>query len=187
MSKAALIVMTHGVEDMEAVAPIDVLTRCGVEVIIAALEDGPVKAANGNTLIPHTTVGSVADNLYDAIIIPGGAKNAHDLAASEQVVALVRKHHEQGKIVASICASPGTVLAEAAGIMDGRRATGDPGFANKLAMMGAVVSDADVVVDGKIITGRGPGAALAFGLAVAETLVGAKAPNELAERWRIDR
>ena len=183
----ALIVMTHGVEDVEAVAPIDVLTRCGVEVTIAALEDGPVKAANGTTLVPHTSVSKVTDNIYDAIIIPGGAKNAHDLAAHEQVVALVREHHEQGKIVASICASPGTVLAEAAGIMDGRRATGDPGFANKLAMVGAIVTDADVTVDGKIITGRGPGAAMAFALTVAEALVGGKVPGELAERWRIDR
>ena len=185
MAKRALVVLTHGVEDIEAVAPIDVLTRAGVEVTVASTDDGLVKAAYGTTIVPTTTLAKVADELFDAIVVPGGVKNAQGLAADERVVQMVRRHAETEKIVASICASPGTVLAEAAGILSGCRATGDPGFNNKLAATGAIVTDEDVTISGNIITARGPGAALQFALAIARRLTGDRVPDELAERWRL--
>lgn len=185
MNKRALVVFTHGVEDVEVVAPIDVLTRCGVEVVRASLEGGLVDGAYGNTIASDTTVVSIAEELFDAVIVPGGAKSAEGLAADSSVVKLIRRHHEAGKLIASLCASPGAVLAEAAGLLAGRRATGDPGFNHKLAACGAIVTDEDLTIDGEFITARGPGAALAFGLAVATALVGPEVPGKLAERWRL--
>ncbi|MBD3258828.1 DJ-1 family protein [candidate division GN15 bacterium] len=185
MTKRALILFADGVEEVEAVAPADVLNRCGVEVIIASLHPGPVKAAYGNEIGTHTTLRQVGEELYDALVIPGGAKNAESLAADELVVKVVRRHVHEGRLVASLCASPGTVLAEAAQVLAGVRATGDPGFNNKLAAGGAVVSDEDVVVGDQFVTARGPGAALRFGLAVAEKLVGSEMPNELRAKWRL--
>ncbi|HUV30286.1 MAG TPA: DJ-1 family glyoxalase III [Acidobacteriota bacterium] len=184
MAKRVLVIVANGYEDMETVVPVDVLTRADVEVTIAGLEKGPVKGAYGSTIVPDTTLDRI-DGLYDALVLPGGVDNAERLAAHPGVVKQVHAHNDAGKLVCAICASPALVLAEAAGILDGRKATGYPDFSNKLAAYGAVVTDQVVTVDGNIITGMGPGAALPFALAVAGYLVGAEIPDGMAQRWRI--
>ena len=107
------------------------------------------------------------------------------MAGSLEVLALVRRHYEEKKLVAAICASPGTVLAEAAGILKGHRSTSAPGFEDKVKAAGAEFTDEEVTVDDNVITGRGPGAALLFGLRLAEYLVGPAEPEKLARLWRI--
>lgn len=184
MAKTALIIIADGVEDMEAVAAIDVLTRAGVEVAVAGLKPGPVKAAYGTTVVPETSIDQI-ESLYDAIVLPGGWDNAESLAADPKVIALIHRHYDEGKLVAAICASPAMVLAEAAGILKGKRATGFPGLTDRLTAGGANFTDQAVTEDGNIITGLGPGAALPFALRVAKYLVGDKIPSELADRWRI--
>lgn len=186
MSKKAVVILTEGFEDMEAVVPIDIMTRAAIVVTIASLREGPVRAAYGTTILPTTTIDRVTD-LYDAIVLPGGGKNAQGLAADQRVIDLVKRHYEAGKLVAAICASPGHVLAEAAGLLKGKRATGDPAFNDKLAAGGAIITDELVAVDGNIITGMGPGAAMLFGLRIAEYLCGKESANVLARRWRVER
>lgn len=187
MTARALMVLTEGFEEIEAIAPADILNRAGVNVTVASLTEGPVAAAYGATIIPDTTVDRLPDELYDAIILPGGKKNAQGLAANDKVIELVKKHLEAGKIVAAICASPSHVLAEAAGILKDRRATGDPGFNDKLAAGGAALTHEHVTIDGKIITAMGPGAAMAFGLMLVEQLVDKPTADQWAARWQIDR
>lgn len=186
MSKKALIVMADGFEDIEAVAPIDVLNRAGVEVVLAGLQNRPIEAAYGITLVPHTSIDEI-DGLYDCVIFPGGRKNAESLAASDRVIEIARKHFDSGKLVAAICAAPSHVLAEAAGILKGRRATGDPGFNDRLAAAGAIVTNEQVTVDGDIITGRGPGAAMLFALMLTEKLAGKEIADQFAGKWSISR
>lgn len=186
MPRNALIVMADGFEDIEAVAPIDVLTRSGVNVTIAGLANAPIKAAYGITLIPHMSVDTIAE-LFDCIIFPGGRKNAEALAASHKVVALAKAHLEAGKFVAAICAAPSHVLGEAAGILKGKRATGDPGFNDRLAASGAIVTNEQVTVDGNIITSMGPGAAMLFALMLAERLAGKSIADQFASKWSISR
>lgn len=186
MQKTALVILSKGFEDVEAVAPIDVLTRAGVAVTIASTAPGPAAAAYGLTLVPHTTVDQITD-LFDAIVIPGGMVNAETLAANRTVIDLIKKHHAAGKIVAAICASSALVLGEAAGLLKGKKATGSPGSENRLTASGATVTGVHVTVDGNIITGMGPGAALPFGLQIAEYLIGRELPDDLAARWRITR
>lgn len=181
-----MVMLAEGFEDVEAVAPIDVLNRVGVEVTIASLVSGPVNAAYGNTIVPDTTVSEVGSTLYNGIVLPGGVYNANSLAASPEVLDIVRRHYESKKLVAAICASPGTVLAEAAGVLEGHRSTSAPGFEDKVTAGGAQFTDDEVTVDGHVITGRGPGAALLFGLRLAEYLVGREEPEKLARLWRID-
>jgi 4-methyl-5(b-hydroxyethyl)-thiazole monophosphate biosynthesis len=107
---------------------------------------------------------------------------AEHLRKDPRIAALVRRLHEAGKPVAAICAAP-MVLA-AAGVLDGRRATSFPGF---LADAGrtTVVGDA-VVVDGGVITSRGPGTALDFALALVEALAGPAARRETESRLQRD-
>jgi 4-methyl-5(b-hydroxyethyl)-thiazole monophosphate biosynthesis len=186
MAKRALIIISEGFEDIEGIAPVDILYRAGVEVTVAGLRDGPVKAAYGNTVFTHTTVDNI-EGLYDAIILPGGAKNADNLASNARVIELIKQHHESGKLVAAICASSGRVLAEEARILDGKKATGFPGYKDKIADGGATYTDEPVTVDGNLITGMGPGAAMLFGLQICEYLVSKEIADELAEKWRIKR
>jgi len=178
--------LAEGFEDVEAIAPIDVLNRVGVEVTVAGLMPGPVNAAYGNTIVPDKTVQELENDLYDGVVLPGGVYNANSLAGSPEVLAIIRRHYEAGRLVAALCASPGTVLAEAAGILKGHRSASAPGFEDKVRAGGAEFTDEEVTVDGHVITGRGPGAALLFGLKVAEYLVGREAPKELARLWRIE-
>jgi 4-methyl-5(b-hydroxyethyl)-thiazole monophosphate biosynthesis len=186
MKKKVLIVLSDGFEDIEAVTVIDVLTRAGIEVAVAGLHDGPIKAAYGTTILPHTTIDKIDDN-FDGVILPGGRRNAESLAANPQVVELIRKYNSEQKMVAAICAAPSHVLAQAAEILKGKHATGDPIFNEKLAGGGAIITDQPVTVDGNIITGMGPGAAMPFALMLAEYLTDKSIPDSLAQKWRIKR
>jgi 4-methyl-5(b-hydroxyethyl)-thiazole monophosphate biosynthesis len=187
MDKHVLVVLSDGFEDIEAVAPIDILNRAGVKVTVASLNPGPVQAAYGTTIIPHTTVDEVTERVFDGIVLPGGARNAESLAANRQVIDLIHRHCESGKLVAAICASPGLVLAEAAGVLGGRRASSAKGFESKLTAHGATCTGLPVTCDGNFVTASGPGAALLFGLQLVEYLIGKHAADELAVRWQIVR
>lgn len=184
MIKRVLVLLAEGFEDIEAIAPVDILTRVGVEVTIAALKDGPVKAAYGTTIVPHTVVNKI-DDLYDGLVLPGGMENAKSLAEHPKVVELVKEHNHAGKMIAAICASPACVLADKTKILNGKKATGHPDFSERLVSAGAEVTDRLVTVDGNIITGMGPGAAMLFALKLAEYLTGKETVDELVERWRI--
>lgn len=186
MPKRALMILADGFEDIEAVAPIDVLNRAGIEVVIAGLQNRPIIAAYGVTIVPHTSIDKV-DGLFDCVIFPGGRKNAESLAASERAVEMARDHFEAGRLVAAICAAPSHVLAEAAGLLRGKYATGDPGFNDRLAAAGAIVTNEQVTDDGNIVTGRGPGAAMLFALMLAEKLAGKGTADQFAAKWSITR
>lgn len=179
-------ILDDGFEDIEAITVLDVLTRAGVEVTVAGLHDGPIKAAYGTTILPDTTIDKVT-NIFDGIMLPGGRKNAESLAANLNVLELVRKYNAEHKMIAAICAAPSHVLSETAGILKGRPSSGDPIFNDKLAAGGAIITDQPVTVDDNIITGMGPGAAMPFALKLAEYLTDKETADNLARKWRIPR
>ncbi len=185
MEKSALVVIAPGYEDIETVCAIDVLTRVGAEITLSSAHKGPVAGAWGTTLLVEHGWGE-SNQLHDAIVVPGGMKNAVSLAAQNEVIDLLLAHHKAGRIVASICASPSHVLAEAADMLGGRLAAGDPLFDERLAACGAVLSGSPVAIDGNIITATGPGSALLFSLAVARELGYAEKAGELACKWGVD-
>ena len=184
MAKSVLILMSNGFEDIEAVAPIDILTRCGVDVIISSIRSGPVKGAYGCTLVPHAELAEIQGS-YDALIIPGGKANAISLAGDPRVSELIRNQSQSGRIVASICASPSHVLGEAANIVKGKRVTGDPAFNERLEKCGGIVTNEPVSRDGQLITAQGPGTALAFGFIIAMQLAEASHVRALAAKWNV--
>lgn len=186
MTPNALLVMSDGVEEIEAVAPADILTRAGVNISLAGLTGTRVAAAYGTTLIADETFDQV-NGTFDALILPGGVRNAEALAAHTGLVKMVREQFQAGRLVAALCASSGFVLAEAAGILRGKRATGFPEFNEKLLAGGATVTNELVTVDGNVITGQGPGAALLFGLALVEYLVSEEMADRLARTWWLSR
>lgn len=165
----------------------DVLNRAGVEVTVASLSAGPVKAAYGTTILPHKIIDQISDGLYDGLIFPGGRRNAQALAAHPQVKEIALRHYAAARMIAAICAAPSHVLGEGCDLLRGKRATGDPSFNDKLTASGAIITDQLVTVDGTIVTGMGPGAAMPFALQVTEYLAGKQIADEFATKWRIAR
>ena len=104
----------------------------------------------------------------DCVILPGGMPGTKNLAASADVIKLIKAYNEAGKVVAAICAAP-SVLGEN-GLLKDKKATCFPGFEDKLE--GATVVNTGAVIDGNIVTGKSMGSAVTFGLAVTEALLG---------------
>jgi 4-methyl-5(b-hydroxyethyl)-thiazole monophosphate biosynthesis len=115
----------------------------------------------------------------DAVILPGGLPGAENLAASDRLASVLRAQFGSGRLVAAICASPGLVLARH-GLLCGKRATCYPGFESNFPQDAAYLTE-DVVVDGNVITSRGPGTAFPFALALARELAGPEVAERLAE------
>lgn len=179
MGKKALLVLADGFEEIEASGPMDILRRAEIELTVAGLLTQEVKGAHGIKIFADRTLDKI-DAEYDAIIFPGGLPGAENLAASEKVKMLIKNMHERGKIIAAICASPAFVLGPT-GILKGRQVTGYPGTEGKFGK-DTQVSEEGVVVDGNIITAKGPGFALAFGLKIVEVLVGKEKADSVKAR-----
>lgn len=172
-----LVPLAAGCEELEAVTIIDLLRRAGIEVVTAGLQPGIVKASRGTQLVPDEALDTVLRDDFDMIVLPGGMPGAQHLKEDPRIIALLKKMAEQGKYTAAICAAP-MALAEA-GLLAGKRATSYPGFLDKIEVPGMAYLKDAVVVDGKILTSRGPGTAMDFSLALIEALAGKAKRDEV--------
>jgi len=178
MSKKVLVILAEGFEEIEAVTPIDVLRRAGVEVQVAGLAAKTVTGAHGIRIEADTVLSDVK-NLPDAVILPGGMPGAKHLSESKEVLNLVKKMHQAKKLVGAICAAPALALTQA-GVLNGKRATCYPGFEKNFSSS-VKFTEERVVVDGNVVTSRGPGSALEFALELSEQLAGKAKAEELQE------
>jgi len=168
-----LIPLAQGCEELEAVTLIDLLRRAGIEVVTAGLEEGPVKCSRGVVLVPDTTLDEVSNDDFDMIVLPGGLPGSDHLQADPRVQALLKRMAQAGRYTAAICAAPKALAS--AGLLDGRQATSYPGVLEALQLPGTRLSEQPVVIDGKVITSRGPGTAMDFALTLIEQLEGKEA------------
>jgi len=164
-----LIPLAQGFEELEAVTVIDLLRRADIEVVTAGLEPGPVTGSRLTVLVPDSTLDAELERDFDMIVLPGGLPGADHLDADPRIHALLRRHQSEGRFTAAICAAP-KILA-GAGLLDGRSATGYPGILDATAFPRVSLLDEPVVVDGKVVTSRGPGTAMDFALRLIELLV----------------
>lgn len=170
-----LVILAEGFEEIEATTPIDLLRRAGAEVTTASLAEGiHVSGRSGITLHADTPLAPVENRLFDCLFLPGGP-GVKKLRADPRVKPLVLRHHEAGKWIAAICAAP-TVLHDA-GLLEGRRYTAHFSVANELSH---ILATERVVVDEKLITSRGAGTALDFGLQITEKLFSAEVAREIS-------
>ena len=154
------IFMADGCEEIEGLTVVDIVRRAKLEMTTISITDKKEVTSS------HALASEVHFDGFDAIVLPGGMPGTLNLGASETVNKVIKKFAGEGKIVAAICAAP-SVLG-AAGLLEGRHATCHPGFEEKLT--GAITSEDAVVVDGNIITSRGMGTAIDFGLAIVDCL-----------------
>ena len=160
------IVLGTGFEEMEAICPCDILRRGGVEVCFAGIGGSLITGGKGIAVQADCTIEQIEFDNLDMIVLPGGLGGVHSILDSETAMNAVKWAYENDKYVAAICAAP-SILAKL-GITDGKQAVVYPGMESEMGT--ALMQDANVVRDGKILTGRGPGAAMDFGLMLLETL-----------------
>lgn len=172
-----LIPLAQGCEELEAVTIIDLLRRADIEVLTASLDEKPVTAARKTVLLADTTIDAVILDNFDMIVLPGGLPGADNLHDDPRIIQLLKRHAEQGIHVAAICAAPKVLLA--AGLLQNRTATSYPGSLDECNLDSTNLSDAPVVVDGKVITSRGPGTAMDFALTLIEQLVSREKRDEV--------
>ncbi len=165
-----LIPLAQGCEELEAVTIIDLLRRADIEVVTAGLDALPVTASRGVVLIPDADLDQVLDDDFDMIVLPGGLPGADNLDNDPRIHQLLRRMQDKGKYTAAICAAP-KVLANA-GLLADRQATSYPGVIDAMDLPSTRVLEQAVVIDGKVITSRGPGTSMDFALALIEQLAG---------------
>ncbi len=162
------VLLADGFEEVEAMAVVDVLRRAEIEVVIAGLHDGHIASARKVRVIPDTVIETLRADDFDMLVLPGGQPGSDNLNADARVGALIRDFDKEGKLFGAICAAP--IVLGSAGVLAGKRATSYPTYRDRLG--GAVYEEKAVVADGNVLTSRGAGTALCFGLAIVERLVG---------------
>lgn len=176
--KKALVLLADGFEEVEGITQIDFLRRAGIEVVTAGVTGTEVKGGHGIGVEADILLEKVNGD-FDAVVIPGGKGGADNIAASREAVALIKEYFGAGKLVAAICASPGVVLGPN-GILEGKRATCYPGFEDRFPDSAEHVEDR-VVVDGTLITSKGPGTAARFAVEIIRYLLDDETAQKIAE------
>ena len=175
-----LVPLAQGCEELEAITITDLLTRAGVEVTTAGLDDKPVVASRGARLLPDTHMAAVMDQDFDLVVLPGGLPGADHLRDDENVQAMLKKQAASDRYIGAICAAP-KALAQA-GVLDGKTATGYPGVLQNLGLNNVRISDSATEIDGRVITSRGPGTAMDFTLTLIELLKGKQTREDVEQK-----
>ena len=176
------ILLADGFETIEALTPLDILRRCGIDVKTASITDSlEVISSHGLKVQADTLLSpEVADG--EMVILPGGFPGYVNLRENQKVLSLVREYFEAGKYVAAICGAP-TVLKEA-GVVNDKKITCHSSVLDE--MKGDYCCTcADVECDGKIITGKGAGLSLPFALRLAEILAPASVIDKVKQGLQI--
>ena len=168
-----------GFEETEAIAPLDLLRRAGVEVQTVGLNGKIVYGSHKIGVEADLEIGELDLSNLDMIILPGGLGGVASIRASKEAMEAVRFAYENGKYTAAICAGP-TVLADL-GITDGKNATCYPGCEDGMGTA-VMAENKAAVIDGKLITGTSAGCAVPFGLALIEVLKGREEAERIAKQ-----
>lgn len=175
-----LVPLAPGFEELEAVTITDLLVRAGVEVTTAGLDGNAVTASRGTTIIPDTSIDDVENDIFDLIVLPGGLPGADHLKNDARVQALLKNHAAKNKYIAAICAAPKAL--NQAGLLDNKTATSFPGVLEGTNNKTINISEQATVIDGNIITSRGPGTAIDFTLQLIELLLGKDKKEEVEKQ-----
>ncbi len=173
------VLLGTGFEETEAIAPIDLLRRAGVQVMTVSINGKTVYGGHGIGVEADITLGEMDLTQLEMIVLPGGLGGVASIRASQEAMDAIAFAYENDRYVAAICAGP-TVLADLH-ITDGKNATCYPGCESGMGNA-VIVDQAACVTDGKLITGTSAGCAIPFGLALIAALKGEDAANTVAQQ-----
>ena len=168
-----------GFEETEAIAPLDLLRRAGVDILTVGVTGKTVYGGHNIGIEADITIDQMDLTDLEMIILPGGLGGVASARASRPAMDALEFAWKNNKFVAAICAGP-TVLADL-GITDGKNATCYPGCENGMGSA-HMIPDAACIRDGKLITGTSAGCAIPFGLALVEALKGKEAADTVARQ-----
>lgn len=171
-----VVLFAEGFEEVEALAPVDILRRAGLSVVMAGVGGKEITGSHGITVKMDAEAGEIDPEEVEALVLPGGLPGTLNLEGSQAVQGLLEHCAARGKTIGAICAAP-SVLAHK-GLLENREATAFPKFQEDLREGGATLSERYVCEDGSFITARGMGVATEFGLKLAERLA---SPEKAAE------
>lgn len=171
--KGVYIFLANGFEEIEALATLDVLRRGGVDVkTVSVLYDKFVTGSHKTTVVADMTYGEFKAEVQldgtdesDVMIFPGGMPGTRNLAENGEIINFMRLHYAEGGAVAAICAAPGLVVSQLPSLQ-GKHFTCFDGFEDAPVARGGIYEQKPAVRDGNLITGRGAGCAVEFGLAI---------------------
>lgn len=172
------VLLGDGFEETEAITPVDLMRRAGIEVLTVGIGGNTVCGGHGIRICADITLEEMDLTDLEMIVLPGGLGGVASIHASERAMDAIRFAWDNGKYVAAICAAP-TILGQL-GITDGHEVTCYPGCESQLG-------NADIVAlasvqDGKLITGTSAGCAVSFGLQLISALKGPDAANAVADQ-----
>ena len=180
--KGVYIFLANGFEEIEALVTLDVLRRGGVDVkTVSVLYDKFVTGSHKTTVVADMTYGEFKAEVQldgtdesDVMIFPGGMPGTRNLAENGEIINFMRLHYAEGGAVAAICAAPGLVVSQLPSLQ-GKHFTCFDGFEDAPVARGGIYEQKPAVRDGNLITGRGAGCAVEFGLAILAHLKGEEA------------
>ncbi len=168
--------LAEGFEEVEALAPLDLIRRAGLEIKTVGVGSKVVVGSHGIPVTADITESEFLDNAPDMVILPGGMPGTKNLDANKTVHKAIADAVKNDAYVCAICAAP--MILGKLGLLRGKSAVCYPGFEEYLD--GATIPDKKVVLDGKVITAKGMGAAVEFGLAIVAELRDEKTADDLA-------
>ena len=170
----ALIIISNGMEECEALVTYDLLYRAGIETDLVGLEP-EIVSSHKVTVKAHRLIDEISMDDYDCLILPGGMPGTLNLEQDERVQKLITEAIEKDKYIAAICAAPSILIHR--GLLRDHHFICFPGFEN-----GLIPAKEKAVQDGKIITGKGMGAAIEFAHLIITNLAGKEKADEILQK-----
>ena len=181
--KRVVVPIAPGFEEIETITVVDILRRAGVQVSLASVEKGaPPAMLEGRTgikVMADLALSEVQASDFDMIVLPGGLKGAQTLQNDRHVARLLRdfQQSDSSRYIGAICAAP--IILASNNMIAGRRLTSHPSVKDQLG--GSIYDESRVVIDGNLVTSRGPGTAMEFALTLVELLAGKEKMQEIKQ------
>lgn len=175
-----VVFLANGFEEIEALATVDVLRRADLSVLTVGVGGKTIVGAHGIVVTADCADDEPLPNEIEAVVLPGGLPGTTNLEASAVVQRYIEQAVEQKAVLGAICAAP-SVLGHK-GLLRGKRATCYPGYEEDL--LGATCTGESVVIDGNIVTAKGAGVSVDFGLAMVSVLVSPDKAADLKEKMQ---
>ena len=173
------VLLGTGFEEVEAITPVDLLRRAGVDVLTVGINGKTVYGGHGIGIAADVTMDEMDLERMEMIVLPGGLGGVASIRGCQKAMDAIRYAHEHNKFVAAICAGP-TILAEL-GITNGKKAVCYPGCEEEMGSA-EVVQDQASATDGQVITGTSAGCAIPFALSLITALRGADEAQKIARQ-----